>query len=256
MKDLHITLVQYDMVWEDTVRNLSMLEALLRDTMPTDLIVLPEMFNTGFSMNPEKTAEKEDGQTVAWLLGQSKRLNTAIMGSMAITESEKYYNRCFVVNKGQIIAKYDKRFLFSNAHEDVHFTPGISTITFELEGWVCKPLICYDLRFPTWCYHPEGVDVLIFIASWPEARLTHWDSLLTSRAIENQSYCVGVNRTGVDGYGLKYPGHSAVYNPMGEVVCGPAIGNKVVPFVLNYQEITHFRYKIDALGDYRRMENQ
>ncbi len=218
MQNLKVGIVQMDIVWENTSANLEKIDEYLTSAHDVDLIVLPEMFNTGFSMEPSRIAESEDGPTVSWMCSASRELETTILGSVAIVEDGKYYNRCLVASYGKIIARYNKHNLFTMAGEEKVYTKGNEVLTFELNGWKIKPLICYDLRFPTWCYNKEEVDLLVFMANWPAPRIAHWTTLLKARSIENQAFVVGVNRVGVDGTGKDHTGYSSVINPMGEVI--------------------------------------
>jgi predicted amidohydrolase len=187
---------------------------MLKDAGPDELIVLPEMFATGFSMRPEKIAQSMNGEIVSWMKENSR--DKLICGTVAISEDGCFYNRFIACANGEIIAIYDKRHLFSYAGEDKHYTPGQSLTHFEYMGWNIKPLVCYDLRFPVWCRNVEKADLMLFCANWPEARIKAWDTLLTARAIENQCYVLGVNRVGADGNSKQYNGHTQLIDMLGQ----------------------------------------
>jgi omega-amidase len=220
MSNLMITLIQTDLAWEDIDANLAMLTAKIESiTAPTDLIVLPEMFSTGFSMNAPGLAEPMTGQAVAWLRRMAAASEAAVAGSLMIEESGRYYNRLILVWPDGTMAHYDKKHLFRYAGEEKVFTAGARHTTWMLKGWRIRPFICYDLRFPVWTRNlSQAYDVALFVANWPARRSAHWQTLLRARAIENQAYVIGVNRVGNDGRGLAHDGHSAVIAPTGEVL--------------------------------------
>jgi predicted amidohydrolase len=239
---MKVTLIQTQLFWEDRQKNLSHFDRLVSSIKEqTDLIVLPEMFTTGFSMNPEKVAEEAQGEGLAWLKQKAKEKNAVITGSMAVKEDGKYYNRLFWVEASGAFKTYDKRHLFRMAKEDTHYTAGKKKIIGEINEWKVCPFVCYDLRFPVWSRNrfqeaddtdaersrsgsgQEAVgswdyDVLMYVANWPEVRSYPWKQLLIARAIENQCYVVGVNRIGNDGNGFGHSGDSVVLNPRGEVI--------------------------------------
>ncbi|MDH3648492.1 MAG: nitrilase family protein [Saprospiraceae bacterium] len=215
--DLIVTLIQFDPVWEDPPRNRNKLDTLLSDhDQDADLLVLPEMFSTGFTMNAPSMAEVMEGETIQWLADKALSLNADIVGSLIVREKEQYYNRLIWMGPGGIKAIYDKRHLFGLAGEDKIYTSGKNRITVELKGWRLSPFICYDLRFPVWCRNEHAVDAIIYIACFPEKRHYAWQQLLLSRAIENQCYVIGVNRIGWDGEGHYYAGDSVVVDPLGK----------------------------------------
>jgi len=228
MESLRISLCQTDLVWEDAQKNLENLESLFREIEQTDLIFLPEMFTTGFSMQSAVLAEDMRGATVQWMRNQAKSKDAVICGSIIIKEDSKYFNRQLWVQPNGEVFSYDKRHLFRMAGEHEHFTAGSQRLIVDLKGWKIMPLICYDLRFPVWgrnksqtdrkTYARAEYDVLLFNANWPEVRIEAWKKLLAARAIENQAYVVGVNRVGVDGQGLVYSGGSQLIDAKGEVV--------------------------------------
>ncbi len=219
MRDLRITLVQTDLVWEDVSANLKHLTEILDTAKPeTDLIVLPEMFGSGFSMLASKTAQTMDGEAVNWMQKTALKFNCSIVGSLNIREDEKYYNRLLLVSEEGIQAQYDKRHLFTMAGEQEVYSKGKKTLVCPVAGWKIHFQVCYDLRFPVWARNTDGYDLLINIANWPSRRVYAWNQLLIARAIENQSYVAGVNRVGKDGLEIPYPGNSCVIDPMGELV--------------------------------------
>ncbi len=220
MQDLKVTLVQTSLFWEDIEANLEMFDAKLdRLASPTDLIILPEMFSTGFSMHPQKLAETMDGRAVSWARAKARSMGVVITGSLMIKEGDAFYNRLIWVRPDGGLATYDKKHLFRYAGEHKVYRPGERLLTVGLKGWKIRPFICYDLRFPLWTRNFDNAyDLAIFVANWPERRSAHWRSLLPARAIENQAYVIGVNRIGNDGNGYYHSGDSAVINPAGRML--------------------------------------
>jgi omega-amidase len=235
MSTLTITGIQTNLYWEDKAANLKMFEEkILSINTPTEIVVLPEMFSTGFSMNPEKLAEGMDGETVQWMKRISAGKKIILTGSVIIEEDGKYFNRLIWMMPNGEFGYYDKRHLFAYADEDQHYTPGYKRLIASVKGWRINLLVCYDLRFPVWSRQRltpsplsasgEGVgerleyDLLIYVANWPERRNHAWKTLLEARAIENQCYVVGVNRVGEDGNKIYHAGDSMVVDPMGEVL--------------------------------------
>ena len=217
MDILKTAILQVDLAWEDREQNLRIFSEKINDIIEqVDLIVLPEMFSTGFSMNAAALAENINGPTVKWLQETAKKKNSAITGSIIIEEEENFYNRLFFVFPNGTFKTYDKRHTFTLAKEDQTYTAGKERLIVEYKGWKICPLICYDLRFPVWARNTVDYDLLIYVANWPETRIHAWDILLQARAIENMSYCIGVNRTGLDGNEYKYNGHTAVYDCLGK----------------------------------------
>ena len=214
---LKVTIIQTELIWENPEENRIHFSKLIGNIKEeTNLIVLPEMFTTGFTMNAALLAEEENGATLIWMQMEAKKSNSAITGSVIITENNNYYNRLFFVFSNGEYHTYDKRHTFTLANEHLTFTAGKEQLIVDLLGWKICPLICYDLRFPVWARNIQNYDVLLYVANWPERRITAWDALLKARSIENMTYCIGVNRTGKDGNGHQYIGHSAVYNVLGE----------------------------------------
>jgi omega-amidase len=255
MQDLKVTLIQSDLFWEDTDRNLEMFsEKINAIHQATDLIVLPEMFNTGFTMNTKDLAEKMHGKTMGWMQRQSRENNCVLTGSMIVEENGNYYNRLLWIRPDGSYESYDKRHLFRMAGEENFFTAGNKRIRTELKGWRICPLVCYDLRFPVWSrnkfrnqkpetksYDPE-YDLLIYVANWPERRSHPWKTLLMARAIENQAYVIGLNRVGNDGNGIFYSGDSSVVNFKGETISeAKAKGEFVETLSLQYTPLEEFR---------------
>lgn len=214
---LKIAFIQANLKWEDSEANRQLFsEEIAKISEETDLIILPEMFTTGFSMNAEKLAEPTDGPTLKWMREQAKKKQAAVTGSVIISENGNYYNRLFFVFPDGKYQLYDKRHTFTLAKEDETYTAGRERLIVRYKDWKICPLICYDLRFPVWARNTEDYDLLIYVANWPEKRVNAWDALLKARAIENMSYCIGLNRTGEDGDGYVYNGHSATYDVLGK----------------------------------------
>src|SRR5680860_262148 len=215
---LNIAAIQTQLYWEDRESNLNHLQKMMKnlEDETLDLVILPEMFTSGFTMNAAKCAEKEEGVTLDWMRKQAVLLESAITGSIIIEEDNQYYNRLYFVWPDGKYASYDKRHTFSYAGEDQVFSRGHKRLIVDYKGWKICPLICYDLRFPVWSRNTVDYDLLIYVANWPETRIHAWDILLQARAIENMSYCIGVNRTGSDGNKYQYNGHSAIYDCLGK----------------------------------------
>ena len=218
MDPLRATLVQTTLDWEDPEANKARLEAkLLPLAGTTDLIVLPEMFSTGFSMRSEPLAEEMDGPTLAWMREMAQKTNAVLTGSLIIRERGACFNRLIWMRPDGTCAVYDKRHLFGLAGEHNHYTAGEQRLLVKLKNWTICPLICYDLRFPVWSRNTAPYDLLIYVANWPKPRRNAWQSLLVARAIENQAYVIGVNRVGIDGNGQEYTGDSMAVGFTGEV---------------------------------------
>lgn len=215
-EELKIALVQTSIYWENPSLNLQMLSQKLQAiSSDTDLIVLPEMFTTGFTMHPENMASSDGQKTLDWMQQISDAKQMAITGSIPFYEEGHFHNRLFFVTPKAKIAFYDKRHTFTLAGESDVYKAGTSRTLISYRGFKICPLICYDLRFPVWSRNTENYDVLLYVANWPKPRINAWDTLLKARAIENMAYCVGVNRIGTDQVGHEYPGHSAVYDVLG-----------------------------------------
>lgn len=215
MNKLKIALLQTELVWENSRANREAMDLELdKLTGEQQIIVLPEMFNSGFTMNAQAVAETMEGPTVKWLCEKSAQKKTVICGSVIFSENGKYYNRLIWADKGEITAVYDKRHLFRMAEEHHTFSAGSVRKEISYAGWQIMPRVCYDLRFPVW-NRSTKIDLQIYVANWPKPRVAAWDKLLMARAIENQCYVVGVNRIGKDGKGIAYNGHSIVIDPKG-----------------------------------------
>ncbi len=227
MENLRISLVQSPLAWENPDANLHYFDHMLGKKQDTDLVVLPEMFTTGFTMKPEKNAEKQEGKGLLWMRQKAKELKTSITGSICVEEGGNYFNRLYFVGTDGNYKSYNKRHLFRMGNEQNHYQQGKERIIVDVKGWKILPLVCYDLRFPVWSRNKWTVkndvpvaeyDVLIYVANWPEARSYAWKQLLIARAIENQCYVVGVNRIGADGSIIMHSGDSVVINPLGEII--------------------------------------
>ncbi len=219
MPDLRVTIVQSMLHWEDAAANRSMFGGKLAALKgATDLIVLPEMFTTGFSMRSAELAEPMSGPTVAWMEEQARLLDAAIYGSAIITEGGKRFNRGLFVTPDGAIKRYDKRHLFRFANETDHYSAGRERVVVEWRGWRMLLQICFDLRFPVFARNRGDYDAILYVANWPEARRFPWSQLLIARAIENQCYVAGVNRVGMDGKGIHYSGDSVIIDPRGEAI--------------------------------------
>lgn len=229
---LKISLIQTDTIWESIEKNLERIEhkteQLGRDT---DLIILPELFSTGFTMEAAKIAESMDGSAVKWMIKKARSMDCLVMGSLVIKEKGFFYNRLVTAFPNGNLLHYDKRHLFSYAGEDKVFRAGHQRLTFSYKGFKICPLICYDLRFPVWSRNTEQIDLLIYVANWPDARMAAWDTLLKARAIENLCYVAAVNRVGLDNNELNYTGHSAVYDAMGNAVMNLKTGEEAMDAV-------------------------
>lgn len=219
MENLNIALLQADLVWENSKINLKKFEEKIEATQAeVDLFILPEMFSTGFSMNAKKLAESKNGPALKWMKRIANEKNAAITGSVIVKEGEHFFNRLYFVFPDTTFKQYDKHHTFTLAKEHETYTAGKERLIVEYKGWKICPLICYDLRFPVWARNTEDYDLLIYVANWPKTRIHAWDILLQARAIENMSYCAGVNRTGLDGNDHEYIGHTAVYDSLGKAM--------------------------------------
>lgn len=246
---LTISLIQTYLYWHDRATNLSRLSDKIHDIKhKTDLIILPEMFTSGFTMQPDAVAETMNGETVKWMHKVATEKNTAITGSIVIKEEGNYYNRLLFVFPDGTMKQYDKKHTFTLAGEDKVYTAGTTLKIIEFKGWKICPLICYDLRFPVWSRNTADYDLLLYVANWPEPRVSAWDTLLRARAIENMAYCVGVNRIGEDSNGHKYVGHSAVYDVIGEQKVFMET-ETIETFTMTKSHIHRYREKLKFLDD-------
>ncbi|AHW61002.1 Predicted amidohydrolase [Draconibacterium orientale] len=248
MENLKITIIQPDIIWENAKANLEKYSGMLENIKQTDVIILPEMFTTGFSMQPEKLKETMDGASVKWMQQIASDKNAALIGSLIIEEAGKIYNRAIWVFPEGKIETYDKRHLYSMGQEHLHYASGKDKLIVEYKGWKFCPQICYDLRFPVFARNLEDYDVVFYMANWPSARHHVWKNLLISRAIENQAYCFGVNRVGTDGIGLNYLGDSGCISPKGfPEFMGDS--ESIQTYNISYSELHNFRQKFPLLND-------
>lgn len=259
MDKLNVTTIQTELFWEDQPANRRMLEEKIRSIQEkTHLIVLPEMFSTGFSMQPERLAETMDGETVQWMRQLSKLKGSIITGSLIIAENGKHFNRLIWMLPNGELGYYDKRHCFTLAGEDKHYTAGAKRLITSVGGWRILVQICYDLRFPVWArqqVHADGgepqteYDVLLNVANWPAKRSHAWKTLLQARAIENQCYSIGVNRVGTDGFGLEYSGDTTIVDPLGEVLYQKSGIEEVHTITLEKEKLQQIREKLPFWRD-------
>ena len=251
MSDLKISLIQSDVFWEEPQKNREMFQEKIQALSgQTDLIILPEMFSTGFTMNVQQFAEPMQGATVAWLSGMSAKTEADMVGSVIIQENENYFNRLIWAKPDGQLIYYDKRHLFRMAGEDEVFSAGNERIIVELNGWKILPLICYDLRFPLWARNRKNeFDMIIYIANWPERRIAHWNLLLQARAVENQCFVAGVNRIGKDGIGINHTGESALIDYLGNKISTLGSIDKTETNTLSYPSLNKFRKKFPVWKD-------
>ncbi len=251
LKIMKIAIIQPDTVWESKKENLRRLELQIKSLdNDTDLIVLPEMFNTGFSMNPWKLAESPYSETYEWMSTTASARHAGICGSYIVRIKNNFFNRWVFTSPDRKNRIYDKRHLFGLAGENKHFTPGGKTLTYRFNEFRISATVCYDLRFPVWCRNTNKYDLLINSANWPEARRDVWITLLKARAIENQCYVAGANRVGTDGNGFSYSGESVIIDPRGRII---ALGSDkeecTISAVLSLPELKDFRKKFPVLRD-------
>jgi predicted amidohydrolase len=261
MSTLTITTIQTRLHWEDKEANLLMLEQKINALGgETEIVVLPEMFSTGFSMRPEALAETMEGETVAWMKRLSAENKVIITGSLIIEENGKYYNRLIWMMPHGAYGVYDKRHLFAFAGEDKHYSPGQKRLIASVKGWRINLQVCYDLRFPVWARQTKTIsedgshslpeyDVLLYVANWPERRSIAWKTLLCARAIENQCYVVGVNRVGTDGNDINHSGNSLIIDPLGEVLYHMADDEDIHTITLKKEKLEEIRTKFPFLAD-------
>lgn len=252
-KDLKITTIQTSVLWEEKAANLQYFEELIASHKEEmEVVVLPEMFSTGFSMAPENLAEDMDGQTVAWMKKTAAKYRIILTGSIIIKDNGSYYNRMLWVQPDGLVHHYDKRHLFGFAGEDQHYAPGEKKVIVQVKGWKILLQVCYDLRFPVFARNEAAnpYDAIIYAANWPARRALAWNSLLPARAIENQCYVVGVNRTGDDGNGIAHSGNTAIYSPMGEAIYKAAdFKEAVVTNTLSGADLDELRLQLPFLKD-------
>ena len=265
MSTLTITIIQSNLHWEDKPSNLKMLEEKINSIKEkTEVVVLPEMFSTGFSMQPKLLAEKMDGESVGWMKKIAALKKIIITGSLIIEDEGNYYNRLIWMLPNGQFGYYDKRHLFAYAGEDDEYTPGSKRLIASVKGWKINLMVCYDLRFPVWARQTSPpasrisgkrgavsseYDVLIYVANWPERRIHAWKTLLQARAIENQCYVVGVNRVGKDGKDIYYSGDSMVVDAMGEMLYTKAHEEDIFTITLQKDKLEEIRTKLPFLKD-------
>ncbi len=249
--ELKVALVQSDLVWENPIQNrINFSNKIANISETVDVILLPEMFTTGFTMNAKENAESMEGETVTWMQKLAESSQAAIIGSIIVKEDLKFFNRLLFVHQNGTIDHYDKRHTFTLAEEHKTYTAGENKLLVDYKGWKICPLICYDLRFPVWARNVEAYDILLYVANWPKPRIAAWDALLKARAIENMSYCIGVNRVGVDVNGYEYSGHSAVYDVLGNRIDTIPFDKEHTEVVtLNKRHIDAYRNKLKFLDD-------
>ncbi|WP_016989684.1 nitrilase family protein [Flavobacterium sp. ACAM 123] len=247
---MKVALIQALIIWENPKENRTYFEAEINTILgAVDLIVLPEMFSTGFTMNPSAVAETMQGETILWLQSLAKAKNAAITGSIVIEENANYYNRMVFVFPSGEIQHYDKRHLFTLSGEDKVYTRGTQKLIVDYLGWKICPFVCYDLRFPVFSRNTDDYDLLIYVASWPKTRINAWDTLIKARAIENMSYAIGVNRVGEDDNGYEYTGHSQLVDYLGVYVIEPKETEGVLLATLDKSKMLEVRQKLDFLSD-------
>ena len=247
---MKIALIQTNLIWENPSENQALLQEKVNAiSQYVDLIVLPEMCTSGFTMNPNIVAETMQGETVQWLKNMAKARNCAITGSFVITENENFYNRLIFVFPNGEMQYYDKKHLFSLAGEDKIYTSGTKKVIINYKGFKICPLICYDLRFPVFSRNVEDYDVLLYVANWPKPRINAWDILLKARAVENMSYVIGVNRVGIDGNNHQYVGHSTAIDFLGNQLIETSENEEIFIVELNKNQLLDTREKLGFLND-------
>lgn len=250
-EELKVALIQADLIWENAEENrVNFTNKIDSITETIDLVVLPEMFTTGFTMNAANVYETMQGETVAWMQRIADNKNIALIGSLVIKENNNFYNRLLFVKPSSTIKIYDKRHTFTLAGEHEVYTAGNRKLIDEYKGWKICPLVCYDLRFPVWARNVEDYDLLVYVANWPKPRIAAWDALLKARAIENMSYCIGVNRVGLDINKYEYNGHSAAYDVLGNKVSNIEPNVEQIEIVtLTKSHIKKYRERLQFLND-------
>jgi omega-amidase len=257
-KTIRFCLVQANLVWENVDANLHHLDSFLSRASGADVIVLPEMFTTGFSMNPQNLADESYDKGINWMRQRAGEKGMAICGSMMCREQDKYYNRFVWMNPDGNFFHYDKKHLFRMGEENAHFMGGSTPIIIDYKGFRIRPMVCYDLRFPAWSRNrlvdDEPVyDVLLYVANWPERRIQHWTTLLEARAIENAAYVIGVNRVGEDGNGIVYNGQSMCVNYKGDAIILEENREQMEMFTLESEALHNYRQAFPVLKDADRI---
>jgi len=251
-EELHITIIQPHITWGNEQRTLAHISKIIADIPSCDLIVLPEMFHTGFSIHAQNAVDLNalsQNEVIKWMREWAAEQQAAICGSIKVYENGVYYNRFVLVQGDNITATYDKRHLFGLMGEDKLFTAGQKKIVFEIDGWRIQPFICYDLRFPAWCRNTDNADLQLYVANWPEKRAHHWKLLLQARAVENQCYVAGANAVGNDEQMNVYSGDSAVYAPDGELLCTLPGQSGYLSISLSMQQLVEHRERYPFLKD-------
>ena len=247
---LSLGLLQFDIIWENVTANLKKIEALISVQPMPELIVLPEMFSTGFTMKPASVASENLKTVVPWMQAVSEKHGIGLCGSLCVEVKGAYVNRLYFYDSGKLLTTYDKRHLFTLAGEEKVYTAGSEGPSLEFRSWKIRPLICYDLRFPVWCRNKTRDDLYIFVANWPEKRSYAWQQLLRARAIENLAYVAGVNRVGLDGNGIAHNGASALINGLGETLQERSQGEEGMIFeTLSLDHIRDIRSRFGFLED-------
>lgn len=250
MDKLKIALIQADLIWEKPKDNYSKFNRLLKQIENADLVILPEMFTTGFTMNAKAFAEEINGNTANWLKETALQNNFAIMGSCIINEGEDIFNRLLMTYPCTSISWYNKRHLFRMGNEHEQYSAGQKSKVFNYLGWRIQPQVCYDLRFPVWSRNQNHYDLLVYVANWPKSRREAWLTLLKARAIENQCYVIGVNRVGQDGNGVDYSGDSVVINAKGDVILALDPEKETIGTIeISLKELNDFKEKFPAYLD-------
>ncbi len=248
-QELSIALIQSTLAWQEPEKNRKQFaDRMASMEVSVDLIVLPEMFTTGFTMSPEKLDMAEGAKTLEWMQSQAAIYNAALIGSVPYHEDRIYTNRLFFVKPDGTYQFYDKRHTFTLAGEHLKYTAGKKRLILAYRGFSICPMVCYDLRFPVWSRNTEDYDILLYVANWPKPRIAAWDTLLKARAIENMAYCIGVNRVGKDPNGNEYSGHSAVYDCLGEQL-GFSAEETILHVKLSRAHLEATRSKLRFLDD-------
>ena len=249
-EELSIVLLQCDLHWEAVAKNLAQIEQYLEEVSGSDIILLPELFSTGFSVESTHLAESMDGTSIRWMKNIAQKKAAVLCGSLMIKEAGNIYNRLLWVEPDGSIQHYDKRHLFSLIDEGRYFTAGKQRLVIDYKGWKICPLICYDLRFPAFSRNDVHYDLCFYLANWPTKRIAAWDTLLKARAIENQAYIIGVNRVGIDGYTAEYSGHSQVLDANGGLIAlAPDNEIGLVECSLSKEHLQVFRARLPFLED-------
>lgn len=245
MQNLKVSLLQLDLKWEDKSANFKQIDAFLSGLGQSNLVVLPEMFTTGFTMDSSSLAEPMEGNTLKWMQKWASELEVLLIGSF-IVEENGFFNRLLAVKPDGSFDYYDKKHLFRMGKEQEHYDSGNRNITIDYLGWKIKPFICYDLRFPVWCRNTTQAELMLFVANWPERRKEHWRSLLVARAIENMAFVIGVNRVGEDGNGIAHSGNSMLVNARGERLIELEDKSGVLQYTLSKEDLQQYRLSFPA----------